>query len=224
MPVSIEEGDISPLARLLCGHAGRRAGRHRLIWALDARLADIVRTTTEPLIGQMRLAWWHDVMTDEECVKGRGDPFVGALRAEGVIGGEGRAPLMLLDGWEALLLADPLDEAALIDFGRQRGGGMFHALSGSTGEPVAGLERAGAAWALWDLSGHVGDAPTAGNALALARAEVAEADMLSWPAEWRVPQIAYRLARSDIMAGRRAPGRLTPGLYGRLLRILFLGR
>ena len=31
--------------------------------ALDDRLAEKVRTTSEPMLGQIRLKWWHDAIT-----------------------------------------------------------------------------------------------------------------------------------------------------------------
>jgi phytoene synthase len=42
--------------------ADRRAGLATL-FALDARLGDILRTTREPMVGQMRLTWWHAALS-----------------------------------------------------------------------------------------------------------------------------------------------------------------
>lgn len=48
--------DIDPEISLSIAHAPPYArAALGLLWTLDARLADIVRTTTEPLIGEMRL-------------------------------------------------------------------------------------------------------------------------------------------------------------------------
>ncbi|RZM37470.1 MAG: hypothetical protein EOP67_01085 [Sphingomonas sp.] len=33
------------------------------LFALDSRLAGIVRATREPMVGQMRLTWWHEALT-----------------------------------------------------------------------------------------------------------------------------------------------------------------
>ncbi|MCZ3214799.1 hypothetical protein NYZ43_19955, partial [Acinetobacter baumannii] len=41
-------------------HAARDA--LRALFDLDDRLAGIVRTTREPMVGQMRLVWWHDAL------------------------------------------------------------------------------------------------------------------------------------------------------------------
>jgi phytoene synthase len=212
-----DAADPPPLTRLLIAHAGVAAPRHSLIWALDARLADIVRTTTEPLIGQMRLTWWLEVLTDAEGRKGKGDPLVNALRQGG---GDLSMLLPLIDGWERLLESE-LDEAGLRGFAVERGGGLFCALAG---ERSSSLETAGAIWALWDLSGHVSDAAIAARSVELAKRMIPDAAGLQWRKTWKVQRIAYGLARQDIMRGRGAPSSLTPGLYGRFLRMILIGR
>ena len=58
------ESLLTPLPLLLSAHAGADASRHRAIWAFDAQLAKVARTTRERAIGQMRLAWWNDVIDD----------------------------------------------------------------------------------------------------------------------------------------------------------------
>ncbi|RYD27134.1 MAG: hypothetical protein EOP89_05470, partial [Lysobacteraceae bacterium] len=34
------------------------------VLALDRALGQILRTTREPMIGQMRLTWWHGALSD----------------------------------------------------------------------------------------------------------------------------------------------------------------
>jgi len=81
--------DLSPLVTVLAAHAGPQAARHRAPWAFDARLAHVARTTSEPTIGQMRLAWWNDVIDDADARKGRGEPVVDALRTTGAMAAPG---------------------------------------------------------------------------------------------------------------------------------------
>ncbi len=209
-----EQSEITPLARLLCGYAGKDAARQRLVWAYDARLADIVRTTREPMIGQMRLTWWHEVLTDESDVKGRGDPLADAIRA--LLPPEGQGGLLrMIDGWEALL-EQPIDDAALEVYALGRGGGLFQALANADG-----FDRAGALWALWDLSGHSADPALVRQALALAQTYIDPPSRVRMIAPLR---IAAGLARADARHGRAAPGGMTPGLYARALRIGLIGR
>ena len=218
-----DDRGVAPLPRLLAAYAGRRAALHRLIWAYDARLADVVRTTREPMIGRMRLTWWHEALTDEQGAKGRGEPLVTALRgalmpAQGVGG-----LLQMIDGWEALLDPPPLADDALLAFAAGRGGGLFRALAGEPDDLPEVVERAGRLWALWDLSGHVGDPGTAKRAVALAQDCLPAADA-RWRREWKPLRIAAALAAQDVRAGRLASAEMTPQLYMRLLKAAVFGR
>ncbi|WP_443019001.1 MULTISPECIES: hypothetical protein [Sphingobium] len=189
--------------------------RHRLLWTLDARFARLAATTSEPMIGQIRLAWWQEALSDEVGAKGRGEPLIDGLRALGALPPAGLSAW--LDGWEAMVGDVNLDAYA-----DGRGGGLFHALAGE-GEVSPWLTQAGAAWALWDLSGHVADPSLAVDAISLAREKMPSISQ-PWPAAWRPMRIAYGLARQDILKGRAAPKRLTPGLYLRLLRVALTTR
>ncbi|MET0250470.1 MAG: hypothetical protein ABW164_12180 [Sphingobium sp.] len=217
---------MSPLARLLCAYAppARRAA-YRLIWAYDERLAALVRSTTQPMIGQMRIAWWDEVLAaapaGDAGMKGAGDPLVDALRAEDIAQRPGLA--RMLDGWEALL-ETPLDEEALLLFAQARGGGLFAALADSADDD-GGWYAAGGLWALWDLAAHLSPEDlVAARAMALARRWLDPVDAMRWDRADRPLQIATRLAWRDVARGTVPQPGLTPARYVRLLRIATLGR
>ncbi|MDI1296848.1 MAG: hypothetical protein PSY12_13365 [bacterium] len=222
--VSAAEGDLAPLALILSAHAGTDAPRHRALWAFDARLAHVARSTSDAAIGQMRLAWWHDVVTDASGAKGRGEPVVDAMRDTGAIGAPGL--VAVLEGWEILVVEPEVDLAALRDYAVARGGGLFRALAdgADAGEAPDWLTAAGQVWALWDLAGHVGDDTLAQAAIGLARDMVPQGDGASWPGRWKPLRIAFTLARQDVLAGRGAPKGMPRGLALRLLRIALVGR
>jgi len=207
--------ELAPLAALLCAYAGEAMPRHRLLWALDERFARLAATTSEPMIGQIRLAWWHEALNDEAGVKGRGEPLIDALRDLEAVPPAGLSTW--LDGWEAMI-----GEVDLDAFADGRGGGFFHSLAGETDVPPW-LIQAGAAWALWDLSGHVSDPALAAEAIGRAKEKLLPAAP-SWPAAWRPMRIAYGLARHDILKRVAAPKRLTPQVYLRLLRVALTAR
>lgn len=211
---------LSPLAALLSAHAGADSARHRAIWAYDGRLAHIARSTREPAIGQMRLAWWNDVIDDAAGVKGQGEPVIDAMRATGAIAAPGL--IAMIDGWEILVVEPEIDVEGLRAYAVGRGGGLFRALAGEADAPDW-LVQAGQVWALWDLSGHVGDERLADEALALARALVTDAPP-AWPRRWKPLRIVYTLARQDVLAGRRAPIGMPRALTLRLLRVALFGR
>ena len=110
--------ELPPLHRLITAYAPKvlqEGMRH--IWVFDARLANIVRTTSEPMIGQMRLTWWHEALSQG---KGAGDPLLDALRAD-VLGKAGAGGLLsAIEGWEVLLEPLPLSDGQLISFAEHR--------------------------------------------------------------------------------------------------------
>ena len=219
--MSLDEDAVPPLGLLLAAHAGGQAARHRALWAFDARLAKVARTTSEPIIGQMRLAWWNDVIDDAVGIKGQGEPVVDAMRATGAIAAPGL--LAVIDGWEILVVEPDIDVQGLRDYATGRGGGLFRALADGTQAPDW-LAAAGQVWALWDLAGHVGDEALAKAAIALAVEWLPQVDGARWPRGWKPLRIAFTLARQDVLAGKGAPRGMTPALAGRLLRIALVGR
>lgn len=220
--MSLDEDAVPPLGLLLAAHAGGgQAARHRALWAFDARLAKVARTTSEPMIGQMRLAWWNDVIDDAAGIKGQGEPVVDAMRVTGAGGAPGL--VAVIDGWEVLVVEPDIDGQGLRDYAAGRGGGLFRALANAADAPDW-LAAAGQVWALWDLAGHVGDEALAQAALALARDLLPQVDGARWPRAWKPLRIAFTLARQDVLAGRGAPMGMPRALAGRLLRIALVGR
>lgn len=219
--MEVPDDALSPTGVVLAAYAGARADRHRAIWAFDARLAQVVRTTRESAIGQMRLAWWNDVLDDPTGSKGRGEPLVDALRATDAIGAEGL--VAMIDGWEMLLVEPEMDTPSLHVYAAGRGGGLFRALADAS-DPPGWLNGAGQVWALWDLAGHVGDSALARAALALASDLVPQAADARWPGAWKPLRIAFTMARQDVLAGRGAPTGLSRSHALRLLRIALVGR
>ncbi|NIJ16459.1 hypothetical protein [Sphingobium vermicomposti] len=203
------------LGFILSAYAGVDAPKHRLIWALDGRFGQLVTTTTEPMIGRIRLAWWNDALTDSNQLMGRGEPLVDELRRLKVVPLAGLT--QWLDGWECLV-----GEMDLHGYAAGRGGGLFRALAGQEELPDW-LTRAGAVWALWDLSGHCSEQRIAEEAVAFGQQYLLDKDP-DWSVVPRPLRIAYQLARHDVERGRYAPVGLTPTRYLRLMRIGLVGR
>lgn len=116
----------------------RRAAMTAL-WALAERLGKLVRDAREPLIAQIKLAWWRDMMAtleNDPTALPKGEPLLAELQTDWA----GKAGLGALpDAAEALLLADDgaVRSAAACDFGT-----ALFALSGG-----GGGERWGLVWA-----------------------------------------------------------------------------
>lgn len=139
----------NPLVRLALAYAPAAA---RPAWAdlfaLDARLAGIVRSAREPMLAQLRLAWWRERFGSPPGEWPKGEPLLASLAGWGhPAAGLGA----LVDGWEALLGEAPLDRAALSEFAAGRAAAAA-ALAGHVGAPADAAAALGRRWALSDLA------------------------------------------------------------------------
>lgn len=191
----------SPLARLLLGYAPAAArGHHARAWVLDERLAAILQGGREPALMAIRLAWWRDALAHEDQSKGKGEPLIEAFRVAGLTAFEREMIGACIEGWSRIAGADDLSEADLRAYAQGRGGGLFGLIAG---DDAPGLMAAGAAWALWDLAGHVSDPELAQMCLLTAAGFVAHVDTRLIKAH-RPLRLALLVAAGDIRA-RRAP-------------------
>ncbi|MEY4160037.1 MAG: hypothetical protein RLZZ136_658 [Pseudomonadota bacterium] len=132
--------------------------------ALDARLATILRQAKEPMLAQLRLAWWRDRLTQPVAERPKGEPLLARLVAWPNAGAEF---VPLVDGWEALLAEPPLDAAAFITFANGRIAALA-ALAQLLGLDVGLAQSRARRWALADLALHVQDPQEKVRARALA--------------------------------------------------------
>lgn len=184
---------------------------------LDAALGGIVRQTREPLIGQMRLTWWHQALTALDTAPPPAQPVLQALATEVLPRGlAGRQLAAMIDGWE-VLLEPSLDDTALMQFARDRGGRLFSASSvvltgGDSGDIVS---TAGAGWALADLAPRLRDGSESAMARAMAEEHFARAFQTRWPRSLRPLGVQALVARAEL-GGATGPG--SPALALRLIR------
>lgn len=124
---------------------------------LDHQLASILQSTTEPMIGQMRLTWWYEALEklDHEAVPAH--PVLQRLAASVLPSGVRGADLApMIEGWEALLDdGEPLDDTRVERHAEARGGVLFASIGRLLGQ--VGMAPLGAAWAKADLAQHVSD-------------------------------------------------------------------
>lgn len=188
-----------------------------LLWRLDEQLGRIVTTTTNPMVGQMRLTWWHDALTKLGEGEAPAEPLLQALAAAPLYG-KTLAPL--IEGWEMLLDPLPLDAESLATYADKRGGGLFAAAADLLGAGEAtGIREAGRLWALVDLAFHISDPTTAERAIAAARA--VQLPRRNWPRSLRPLVALTKIARHDAEAGLDRGRR--PGSPARVARLLVHG-
>ena len=154
----IHEQELAEEVQLALAYA-RPADRPllRSMFELDRRLAGVVATSSETVIGQMRLAWWRDLLCKPASERPLGEPLVMSISDAW---GEQAAELTeLVDGWEALLVAEALDHDTLDHFCEGRASAWSAAVRG-LGFAEAEQQkarRAGYRWALADLAAHLSD-------------------------------------------------------------------
>jgi len=180
------------------------------LFALDDRLATIVRSTREPLVGQMRLTWWHEALTRLDSAPAPQEPVLQAI-ALSVLPGRvsGTSLAAMTDGWETLLQAE-VDPATIEAFAIERGGRLFEAASRILGVEDRRIGIAGEGWALVDLSRSVTDPSLANLARSLAHARFETAFGARWPRAARSLGAVALLAQFDnaaAMGGSPGPTR-----------------
>lgn len=207
---------LPPAQRLALAYAPGTAKPAVLaLFALDARLAQAIRQASEPIMAQMRLAWWRDQLRLEPERRERSDELVRALD---VLGGEEEALLGLVDGWENLL-SEQLDVKA---FGQARGGG-FAALARVLGQPDFAQQagQAGRRFSLADLAANLAD-PEERQAVLAAAAGEGRA-RIALPRGLRSLAVLDGLARRSL-AGGGAPLIGGPGAFFAAIRLGLAGR
>lgn len=150
--------DALPDAQRLAWAYANSASRAPLsiLMALDLRLADIVRSIREPLLAQMRLAWWRDELAKSPEARPKGEPLLESIGE--IWAGEEKALRALVDGWEELLVEPPLPAAAAENFAAGRAAGFAGAarLAGAMDDHAA-IVLAAKRWALADLAAKTSD-------------------------------------------------------------------
>ncbi|MBB4097805.1 squalene/phytoene synthase family protein [Sphingomonas kyeonggiensis] len=206
---------------LTYARAGRRAGLAALL-ALDDALAKLLRTTREPALGQMRLAWWREALEKLDHVPAPAEPVLKALEAEVLPHGVTGASLVpIVHGWEVLIEEEQLAADAMRRFGEGRGQ-LFvaaGALLGAAGDPLA---QAGQGWALADLAGNLEDEKERAVARDLARPLLEDAARTRWSRSARALGALAHRARLDLAEAPKAAG--APSRVGRLLWHRLTGR
>lgn len=193
---------------LVYAPAWRRDGLLAVL-GLDLRLAQVVLGAREPMLAQIRLAWWRDRLADDAAVI-EGEPLL-QLVQDAVLD---RAPLRdLVDGWEGLL-GEPAPELAK-SLAHTRAEAISYAASRT---PVDHAVLTSAReWSLQDLSRIPG--PWGILAGKLANAEQWQARRL--PREQRFLAVLHALARRSRRSGATGPG---PGSIVVALRVGLFGR
>ena len=217
MEFAAQIASISVERRLALAYAPASA---RALWlglfALDARLSAVVRAAQEPLLAQIKLAWWRDELTKPAAARALGEPLLALLDGWS---DQTAALCALVDGWEVLLGDEPLDSDSMIqvaDARAQACSGLAAQLGLTAALPE--VERAARSWALAEIGGTLSDPDQ--HAVAIGLIEQQDWHRVSLPRQMRPLQVLYGLA-----ARQRGQGSLMPGPIAglRAVRLGLLG-
>lgn len=145
-----EESALSPPARLAIAYARpdlRMA--FSLLLRFDDRIAGIVGRGTEPMIAQMKIAWWHDAIAAARDDRPKGEPLLIELNH---IDNDtlNEAMQRLLDAWGLLLAHDQWTSEVLAGFAKARGRAVFDTYRRWIDDGAV-AEDIGNRWAIDDL-------------------------------------------------------------------------
>ncbi len=139
-------------------------------FALDRRLGQIIANSSEPLLGQMRIAWWRDMLSASASDRPAGDVVLDAIGASW--GGDAQLLQPLADVWEVFLIAEELTADILSQFAQGRAIPLAEALGCAHEDVAKQVQEAGSLWALADTAAHASDKTERELILELARAKL----------------------------------------------------
>lgn len=152
-------------------HAGKSTAEQLgAFLQLDRRLGQFVSQSKEPILTQMRLAWWRDQLAKPVADRPGGDAILDDLSAHW--SGEEGVLIELVDGWEQLLAEPPLPQSAAEGFAVARAH-CFGAIARMTGYDPVNAIHCGASWAFADLLARMSDPEERAFVLSVARSQCA---------------------------------------------------
>ena len=172
------------------------------ILALDATLGATLRAAREPMLVQIRLAWWREQVASGSSPFRDREPL---LALQSGWPGDAARLVALVDAWEGVSAPAPLPAGAMADLADARA----RVMAAVAADDPASLAMA-RAWSLADLAAHLGDAGERETALALAQAADWQARRL--PVGMRPLAVLHALALRDMRQNRFAAGVTPAGL------------
>lgn len=196
------------------------------LWGLDAALGAVLAGGREPLISQIKLAWWRDSLARLDEAPPPAEPVLQEVARHILPRGiKGSQLARMEEGWAILLRGEALTASDLENYSGARGALLFRHSSQLLGIQMnLKVKRAGEGWALADLARHSN--PIDGEAaLAAARERLANVAAQRWPKPLRPLGMLAILARRDVDRGLGQVERQgSPARMVRMLRHRFTGR
>jgi phytoene synthase len=195
------------------------------LFSIDRAMGDVVRTTKEPLLGPIRLAWWRERLEElDDDGTAPAEPRLQQAAAELIPRGvTGRELAALESGW--LRMFDPfpwtVQTSEAIWF---RGNLLFGLGARVDGRADARIQGAGGLWTLVDAARHCSDPQSRAMLVEQARSFARGLAGVRFPGPLRPLSTLTVLAIRDCRRGEPFEREGTPGRAAAMLRHRFSGR
>jgi phytoene synthase len=188
-------------------------------------MGDVVRTTTEPQLGAIRLAWWRERLEELDAgTRAPAEPRLHAVEAELLpLGVRGSDLAGLERGWVSLF--DPFPWESGTSEAIWFRGRLLFALGAQilarTDDPI---EEAGGLWALTDVARHCSDPASRALLLGQARTFARQLAGTRFPVSLRPLAMLAVLAARDVLRGEPFEPEGAPARAAAMLRHRLGGR
>ncbi|MEE9434046.1 MAG: hypothetical protein V3V15_07380 [Sphingorhabdus sp.] len=154
--MNLEDDPLDPPKRLAITYfKGDAKALLEALLKFDVRLGQIVLRGSEVVIGQMRMAWWRDVIASDLDAWPKGEPSIAELAVIAEKLGKGSlesALAAIIDSWDILLANEVWSRDILIEHARLRSDGIFLHMAKVWGQTsIAPVFDHGKIWALCEL-------------------------------------------------------------------------
>lgn len=186
------------------------------LWRLDAAFAAILATGTQPMVSQLRLAWWREALERLDSAPPPAEPVLQALAAHVLPTVSGAEMAAMEEGWLILLSDETLTPDELARYAELRGGLLFAYSARLLGDSAFPVQRGGELWALADLVRHSRRRDDVKTPLPQSK--------LKWPRKLRPLGMLTMLARRDLeRSGQQVEQQGSPARMLRMIRHRFSG-
>ena len=203
----------------------RDRGALAALFAIDRAMGEVVRTTTEPMLGPIRLAWWRERLEELDTgAAAPAEPRLQAVERELIPRGvTGRELTALEGGW--LRLFDPfpwtVQTSEAIWF---RGNLLFGLGARVLSQADERIQGAGGLWTLVDAARHCSDPDSRRMLIEQARAFARGLGGVRFPGPLRPLSMLAALAIRDCKRGEPFEREGAPGRVAAMLRHRLSGR
>ncbi len=150
----IEAEELPPEQRIALAYTPAASqDKLAVVFALDQRLSRIVAQATEPMLAQLRLAWWRDELAKLVSDRPSGDAVLDAVGTHWL--GEETHLISLVDAWEVMLTEPPIMRGAAKSFANGRAAPFAHLAGPEGGDDWQRVHGAASRWALADAAVHM---------------------------------------------------------------------